>query len=75
MASYNVTVKISVVGAVESLEIHEWKLYKCLESEMSETGHWQLHASPTCGHFRVTKTFARICERLLWPHCHQVVGE
>ena len=35
----------------------------------------QLHGSPTCGHFGVTKTLARIRERFFWPRCRQSVEE
>ena len=86
VASYSVAVK-TYWGQWQSLKVHDGKLYRYLDSETSEPGRWQLvvpqslrrevfeqvHGSPTCGHFGVKKTLARIRERFFWPSCRQSV--
>ena len=86
VASYSVAVK-TYWGQWQSLKIHDGKLYRYLDSETSEPGRWQLvvpqslqrevfeqvHGSPTCGHFGVKRTLARIRERFFWPSCRQSV--
>ena len=86
VASYSVAVK-TYWGQWQSLKVQDGKLYRYLDSETSEPGRWQLvvpqslrrevfeqvHGSPTCGHFGVKKTLARIRERVFWPSCRQSV--
>ena len=88
VASYSVAVK-TYWGQWQSLKVHDGKLYRYLDSETSEPGRWQLvvpqslrrevfeqvHGSPTCGHFGVKKTLARIREQFFWPSCRQSVEE
>ena len=88
VASYNLAVK-TYWGLWQSLRVDDGKLYRYLDCETSEQGRWQLvvpqslrrevfeqvHGSPTCGHFGVTKTLGRIRERFFWPACRLSVEE
>ena len=70
------------------MKVHDGKLYRYLDIGTSEPGPWQpvvpqslrkevfdqVHGSPTCEHFGVKKTLARIRERL-WSSCRQSVEE
>jgi hypothetical protein len=88
VASHTIAVK-TYWGQWKSLKIHDEKLYRCLDTVKPEISRWQLvvlqllqrevfeqvHGSPTCGHFGVTKTLARIRERFFWPRCRQSLEE